>query len=104
MKTRPPESTTETATQESISASEKFLFGGPLRYDYGFTSHEQTMLKISFLAVARQIPGMLRTALQLAWRADRTALMVVALAEIGRALAAAFGLLTTNRALASLFA
>ncbi|WP_395297196.1 ABC transporter ATP-binding protein [Kitasatospora hibisci] len=102
MKTRPPK--TGTATEESISASEKFLFGGPLRYDYGFTSHEQTMLKISFLAVARQIPGMLRTALHLAWRADRTALMVVALAEIGRALAAAFGLLATNRALASLFA
>ncbi|WP_404868531.1 ABC transporter ATP-binding protein [Kitasatospora griseola] len=104
MKTRPSESKTDTATADSISASEKFLFGGPLRYDYGFTSHEQTMLKISFLAVARQIPGMLRTALHLAWRADRTALMVVALAEIGRALAAAFGLLATNRALASLFA
>lgn len=104
MKTRPPESKTEADAQESISASEKFLFGGPLRYDYGFTSHEQTMLRISFLAVARQIPGMLRTALHLAWRADRTALVVVALAEIGRALAAAFGLLATNRALASLFA
>ncbi|MFB6894416.1 ABC transporter ATP-binding protein [Kitasatospora sp. NPDC056327] len=104
MKTRPPESRTGTAAQEGISASEKFLFGGPLRYDYGFTSHEQTMLKIGFLAVARQIPGMLRTALQLAWQADRTALTVVALAEIGRALAAAFGLLATNRALSFLFA
>ena len=100
MKTRP----TEPLTDESVSDSEQFLFGGRLRYDYAFTSHEQTMLKISFLAVARQIPGMLRTALNLAWHADRTALVVIAVAEIGRALAAAFGLLATNRALASLFA
>ncbi|WP_033825790.1 MULTISPECIES: ABC transporter ATP-binding protein [unclassified Kitasatospora] len=100
MKTRPPEPDPD----ESVSASEQFLFGGRLRYDYGFTSHEQTMLKISFLTVARQIPGMLRTALHLAWHADRAALVVIAVAEIGRALAAAFGLLATNRALAALFA
>ncbi|MFD9060494.1 ATP-binding cassette domain-containing protein [Kitasatospora purpeofusca] len=100
MKTRP----TETAPDDDISASERFLFGGRLRYDYGFTSHEQTMLRISFLAVARQIPSLLRTALRLAWQADRTALVAVAVAEIGRAAAAALGLLATNRALASLFA
>ncbi|GAA1165341.1 ATP-binding cassette subfamily B protein [Kitasatospora gansuensis] len=100
MKTRP----TEPLTDESVSDSEQFLFGGRLRYDYGFTSHEQTMLKIDFLTVARQIPGLLRTALRLAWQADRTALVVIAVAEIGRALAAAFGLLATSRALASLFA
>ncbi|MFC8449332.1 ABC transporter ATP-binding protein [Kitasatospora sp. NPDC057223] len=105
MKTRPSEPVTdEPVTDESVSDSEQFLFGGRLRYDYAFTSHEQTMLRISFLAVARQIPGMLRTALHLAWHADRTALVVIAVAEIGRALAAAFGLLATNRALASLFA
>ncbi len=105
MKTRPSKPVTdESATDEGVSDSEQFLFGGPLRYDYAFTSHEQTMLRISFLAVARQIPGMLRTALHLAWQADRTALVVIAVAEIGRALAAAFGLLATNRALSSLFA
>ncbi|MFB8201900.1 ABC transporter ATP-binding protein [Kitasatospora purpeofusca] len=100
MKTRPP----EPEPDESVSASEQFLFGGRLRYDYSFASHEQTMLRISFIAVARQIPGLLRTALRLGWQADRTALTAVAAAEIGRALAAAFGLLATNRALTSLFA
>ncbi|MFE2726485.1 ABC transporter ATP-binding protein [Kitasatospora sp. NPDC059327] len=100
MKTRKP--TTE--PDGDVSASEQFLFGGRLRYDYGFTSHEQTMLTIGFLTVARQIPGLLRTALRLAWQADRTALVVVAVAETGRALAAAFGLLATNRALGALFA
>ncbi|MEV7600952.1 ABC transporter ATP-binding protein [Kitasatospora sp. NPDC089797] len=100
MRTRP----TKPRPDEDISPSEKFLFGGPLRYDYGFTSHEQTMLTVSFLTVARQIPRLLRTAVQLAWQADRAALAAIAVAEIGRALAAAFGLLATNRALASLFA
>ncbi|WP_329486687.1 ABC transporter ATP-binding protein/permease [Kitasatospora sp. NBC_01246] len=100
MKTRP----TKPPADESVSDSEQFLFGGRLRYDYGFTHHEQTMLKIDFLTVARQIPRLLRTALRLAWQADRTALVVIAVAEIGRALAAAFGLLATSRALASLFA
>ncbi|MFI9332117.1 hypothetical protein ACIGZJ_31805 [Kitasatospora sp. NPDC052868] len=61
MKTRPP----ETDPDERASASEQFLFGGRLRYDYGFTSHEQAILKIDFLTAARQIPGMLRTALAL---------------------------------------
>ncbi|MFG2846337.1 ABC transporter ATP-binding protein [Kitasatospora sp. NPDC048296] len=100
MRTRP----TKPRPDEDISPSEKFLFGGPLRYDYGFTSHEQTMLTVSFLTVARQIPRLLRTAVHLAWQADRAALVAIAVAEIGRALAAAFGLLATNRALASLFA
>ncbi|MGW2540180.1 hypothetical protein ACWC5I_04735 [Kitasatospora sp. NPDC001574] len=53
MKTRRP----EPVTDASVSDSEQFLFGGPLRYDYAFASHEQTMLTISFLTVARQIPG-----------------------------------------------
>ncbi|MER6396049.1 hypothetical protein ABT263_08285 [Kitasatospora sp. NPDC001603] len=93
----------EADPDEIVSDSERFLFGGRLRYDYGFTSHEQTMLKISSLTVARQIPGMLRTAIQLTWHADRAALVVIAVAEIGRTLATALGLLDTNRALSSLF-
>ncbi|MFD7829608.1 ABC transporter ATP-binding protein [Kitasatospora sp. NPDC059803] len=98
----PPPS--EPPPTDHVSDSEQFLFGGRLLPDWGFTSHEQTMLRISFLTVARQIPGMLRTALRLAWQADRVALVSIAVAETGRALAAAFGLLATNRALASLFA
>ncbi|GLW74694.1 multidrug ABC transporter permease [Kitasatospora phosalacinea] len=100
MKTR----STKPDSDEAVSDSEQFLFGGRLLPDWGFTTHEQTMLKISFLVIARQIPGMLRTALRLAWDADRPALVAVVVAELGRALAAAFGLLATNRALTSLFA
>ncbi|MEV7783199.1 ABC transporter ATP-binding protein [Kitasatospora sp. NPDC088351] len=100
MKTRP----SSPEPEGEVSDSERFLFGGRLRYDYNFDDHEQTMLKVGFLTIARQIPGMLRTALRLAWQADRTALVAVAVAELGRALATAFGLLATNRALASLFA
>ncbi|MFI9273174.1 ATP-binding cassette domain-containing protein [Kitasatospora sp. NPDC052896] len=100
MKRRPPKPVPE----DSISASEQFLFGGPLRYDYNFSDHEQTMKRISFLSVARQVPRMLRIAVRLAWQADRAALVAVAVAELGRGVATAFGLLATNRALASLLA
>ncbi|MFD4660619.1 ATP-binding cassette domain-containing protein [Kitasatospora sp. NPDC058444] len=95
---------TKAAAEQSVSPSEQFLFGGPLRYDYTFDDHEQTMLQVGFLTVARQIPGLLRTAVRLAREADRTALVVVAVAELGRAAATALGLLATNQALASLFA
>ncbi|MGW6918091.1 hypothetical protein ACWGB8_30410 [Kitasatospora sp. NPDC054939] len=78
MKLRPTHARrTDAAPGESVSESERFLFGGRLLYDYNFSDHEQTMLKIGFFAVARQIPGMLRTALRLAWQADRTALSAV---------------------------
>ncbi len=55
--------------KHEVSDSEQFLFGGRLRYDYTFDDHEQTRLKVGFLTIARQIPGMLRTAMRLAWQA-----------------------------------
>ncbi|MFJ5879997.1 ATP-binding cassette domain-containing protein [Kitasatospora cineracea] len=89
---------------DGSSPSEQLLFGGPMRYDAGFVRHEEAGTQAGLWAVARQIPGMLRLAWQLAWRADRAALVGVVLAEVGRAGAAALSLVAVNAALGHLFA
>ncbi|MFB8241670.1 ATP-binding cassette domain-containing protein [Kitasatospora purpeofusca] len=85
------------------SPSEQLLFGGPMRYDGGFVRHEDAGAQAGLWTVARQIPGMLRLAWVLAWRADRTALVGVVLAEVARAAAAALSLVAVNAALGHLF-
>lgn len=84
--------------------SEELLFGGPLRYDYGFSRHELALAGLSFPAMARRIPQMLMLAMRLAWRADPRALATLCAAELGMGLARGFGLVATNRVLLQLFA
>ncbi|MEY9948414.1 ATP-binding cassette domain-containing protein [Kitasatospora sp. GAS1066B] len=84
------------------SESEQLLFGGPMRYDYGWAKHELASGEMTFWAIARQLPGMLRLAGRMSWRADRTALITLLSAEVLRGLATAVGLLATNRALRAL--
>ncbi|MFJ5068290.1 ATP-binding cassette domain-containing protein [Kitasatospora sp. NPDC088556] len=94
----------EAAAAGESSPSEQLLFGGPMRYDGGFVRHEDASAQAGLWTVARQIPGMLRLAWVLAWRADRAALVGVVLAEVGRAGAAALSLVAVNAALGHLFA
>ncbi|MEE1801368.1 ABC transporter ATP-binding protein [Streptomyces sp. JV176] len=86
------------------SPPEQLLFGGRLKGSWGWTTHEGARLRTSFLTILRQIPRLIGHTVALAWRADRPALIVVALAQLGQALATVFGLLAANRVLVSLFA
>nr|BEK67453.1 ABC transporter ATP-binding protein [Kitasatospora purpeofusca] len=85
------------------SPSERLLFGGRMRYDMGWARHEAAGAETGLVAVARQVPGMLRLSWRLAARADRPALTVVVAAEIGRAVAAAAALVAVNSVLGVLF-
>ncbi|MDX3852434.1 ABC transporter ATP-binding protein [Streptomyces sp. AK02-01A] len=85
------------------SPPEQLLFGGRLRGSWGWTTHEGARLQTSFWAILRQVPRLIGHTVSLAWRADRVALIVVALAQLGQAASTVFGLLATNRVLVSLF-
>ncbi|WP_331766644.1 ABC transporter ATP-binding protein [Embleya sp. NBC_00896] len=87
-----------------MSESERVLFGGALRWDLSFTAHEQPLLRMSFRAMARQLPSMAVVVTRAAWAVDRAAVSALLLAEIGQGLAGGLGLLATNRALVALFA
>lgn len=86
------------------SPPEQLLFGGRLKWASGWTKHEGARLDATFWSILRQIPHLVAYTIALAWRADRGALLTVAIAQIGQAAAATFGLLATNRVLVSLFA
>lgn len=86
------------------SASEVLLFGGPLRYDMGWSQHQGAFLELNFRAMLRQLPSMLAVCFRLAWQADRRAARTVLAAETGRGLAQAVSLLAVNAVLARLIA
>ncbi|MFD9591166.1 ATP-binding cassette domain-containing protein [Kitasatospora sp. NPDC059973] len=89
---------------EEVSDSEQLLFGGPMRYDYGWAKHEMASGEVTFWAVARQMPRFLRLAGRMAWEADPRALVALIGAEVLRGLAAAGALIATNRALSAVLA
>ncbi|MFB8441345.1 ATP-binding cassette domain-containing protein [Streptomyces niveus] len=90
--------------ESAVSDSERELFGGPLRYDLGWTDHEWDFLETSMLSAVRAMPRMVAGTLRLAWRTDRPALLTVGVAEAGQGLTAALGLLVVNSVLGSLLA
>ncbi|GAA1179374.1 ABC transporter ATP-binding protein [Streptomyces hebeiensis] len=90
------------AEAENVSASERLLFGGPLRYDMGWSKHEDAALQLNLRSVVRRLPGLVGTTVGLAWEADRGALRLVTLAEVGRGIGQAVGLIAVNRVLAHL--
>ncbi|MFF5530944.1 ABC transporter ATP-binding protein [Streptomyces cinerochromogenes] len=85
-----------------VSASERLLFGGPLRYDMGWNQHADAFLALSFRAMTTQLPGMLASSLRLARQADARAARVLLAAEVGRGVAQAVSLLAVNTALGKL--
>ncbi|MEU4586591.1 ABC transporter ATP-binding protein [Kitasatospora aureofaciens] len=103
--TAPTDSTTTAAAKAAdppVSDSEQLLFGGPMRYDYGWARHELAGAGLSFWSIARQMPRFVALAGRMAWSADRTAMVTLVGAELLRGVAAALALIATNRALARL--
>lgn len=82
--------------EPTISAAEQELFGGPLRYDMGFAEHEGAPLDLTMLSAIRTMPRLVASTLRRAWAADRPALLVVGISEVGQGIAAAVGLLAVN--------
>ncbi|MFJ5258969.1 ABC transporter ATP-binding protein [Streptomyces sp. NPDC088387] len=85
-----------------MSESERLLFGGPLRYDTGWSKHEDAFLELNFRAMITRLPALLTASLRLALQADRGAARTVLAAEVGRGLAQAVSLLAVNSVLARL--
>lgn len=79
-----------------VSDAERELFGGPLRYDMGWSQHEHAGLDLTMRSALRQMPGLVSATLRMAWSADRRALVAVAISELGQGIAAAVGLLAIN--------
>ncbi|MEV0091351.1 ABC transporter ATP-binding protein [Streptomyces sp. NPDC050738] len=82
--------------EATVSAAEQELFGGPLRYDMGWSKHEGAGLDLTMLTAMRALPRLVAGTLRRAWRADRPALTAVWVSEIGQGIAAAVGLLAVN--------
>ncbi|RBM16150.1 ABC transporter [Streptomyces sp. PT12] len=86
------------------SPSEHLLFGGPLLYDTGWSSHDGAFTRLSLWSMVRTLPPLVRTTVRLARDADRAALRLVAAAEIGRGVVQAVGLVAVNAVLAAVLA
>ncbi|MCP3821843.1 ABC transporter ATP-binding protein/permease [Streptomyces sp. A3M-1-3] len=79
-----------------VSTSEQELFGGPLRYDMGWTEHEHARLELTLWTALRSTPHQVWGTLRRAWRADRGALLSVGACEIGQGIVTAVNLLVLN--------
>ncbi|WP_324786930.1 ABC transporter ATP-binding protein [Streptomyces sp. H51] len=87
-----------------VSDAEQELFGGPLRYDMGWSHHEHAGLDLTMVSALRSMPSLVGATLRLAWSADRRALFAVAASELGQGIAAAVGLLALNAVMHALLA
>ncbi|MFG2952720.1 ABC transporter ATP-binding protein [Streptomyces sp. NPDC048291] len=85
-----------------MSESEQLLFGGPLRYDMGWSQHGNAFLELDFRAMMTRLPGMLASSLRLARQADAGATRIVLAAQMGVGAAQAVSLLTVNSVLGRL--
>ncbi|MFD4976395.1 ABC transporter ATP-binding protein [Streptomyces sp. NPDC058424] len=82
--------------EPQVSDAEQELFGGPLRYDMGWSQHEHATLDLTMMSALRSMPALVGATLRMAWNADRRALIAVAVSEVGQGIAAAVGLLAVN--------
>ncbi|NBM15984.1 ABC transporter ATP-binding protein [Streptomyces sp. GC420] len=87
-----------------MSDSERELFGGPLRYDMGWSTHEYAIIELTIGGAIRALPQLVAGTVRLAWRTDRRALVTVGVSEIGQGVTAALGLLAVNAVLGALLA
>ncbi|MFD9409922.1 ABC transporter ATP-binding protein [Streptomyces sp. NPDC059989] len=90
------------AAEPAVSESERRLFGGPLRYDAGWSNHDYARLESRLLATLRSMPRMVGGTLRLAWDTDRRALLTVAVSEAGQGVTSAVGLLVLSEVLRTL--
>ncbi|MFI8003054.1 ATP-binding cassette domain-containing protein [Streptomyces sp. NPDC086010] len=68
----------------------------------GFSEHESARLELTMLSAIRAMPRLVGSTLRRAWAADRPALLVVGVSEVGQGIAAAVGLLAVNSAMHAL--
>ncbi|MFD4413319.1 ABC transporter ATP-binding protein [Streptomyces sp. NPDC058476] len=87
--------------EETGSPTERFLFGGRLRYDLGFNRHEGALLNLSPWQAARRLPALVAEALRLAFEADPRAMRWVATAELLQGAGAAAMLLSAKELISS---
>ncbi|XES00008.1 ABC transporter ATP-binding protein [Streptomyces sp. S1D4-11] len=90
--------------EPQVSDAEQELFGGPLRYDMGWSHHEHAGLDLTMMSALRSMPALVGATLRMAWSADRRALLAVAVSEIGQGIASAVGLLAINAVMHALLA
>ncbi|MER7690825.1 ABC transporter ATP-binding protein [Streptomyces sp. NPDC097610] len=90
--------------EPQVSDAEQELFGGPLRYDMGWSHHEHAGLDLTMMSALRSMPALVGAALRMAWSADRRALLAVVVSEIGQGVAAAVSLLAINAVMHALLA
>nr|WP_190133921.1 ABC transporter ATP-binding protein [Streptomyces longispororuber] len=82
--------------EPAVSPAEEELFGGPLRYDLGWSEHERARFDLTMLTAIRAMPRLVLGTLRRAWRADRSSLLGVGISEVGQGVAAAASLLAVN--------
>ncbi|MBB5958442.1 ATP-binding cassette subfamily B protein [Saccharothrix tamanrassetensis] len=70
--------------RQQISDGESELFGGPLRGDTGFATHEHAIADTSLRRSLRELPRLVAGATRLAWHAERPGLVFVVLAAVGQ--------------------
>ncbi|WP_030570268.1 ATP-binding cassette domain-containing protein [Streptomyces aureocirculatus] len=82
--------------QPQVSEAEEQLFGGPLRYDMGWSEHERARFDLTMVTAIRAMPQPVLATLRRAWRADRSSLLGVGISEVGQGITAAVSLLAVN--------
>ncbi|MEU3601118.1 ATP-binding cassette domain-containing protein [Streptomyces sp. NPDC006798] len=97
-----PEAPESPDPPEEVSESERLLFGGPLRYEAGWSTHDGSFLELNLRAMIVRMPGLIAATIGLANRADPRALRRVAGAELGGGIAQAVGLIAVNQVLVHL--
>ncbi|WP_329127457.1 NUDIX hydrolase [Streptomyces sp. NBC_01465] len=80
----------------TVSSSEMELFGGPLRYDSGWSKHEYSRLDLTLWGALKSLPFLIGRTVALAWRTDRRSLITVGVTEVGQGIAAAVKLVAIN--------
>ncbi|MEU2609006.1 ABC transporter ATP-binding protein [Streptomyces albus] len=89
---------------EGISAAERELFGGRLRWDQAYIEHEGALARMRFGQVAVALPRMVGVVLRAGWKADPRALAGLVISQIGQGVTGGFGLVAVNGVLTQLFA
>ncbi|WP_420036121.1 ABC transporter ATP-binding protein [Streptomyces sp. cg28] len=93
-----------TKAETKVSEAELELFGGPLRYDMGWSTHEYARLDLTLWGALKSLPRLVGRTIALAWRTDRRSLITVGVTEVGQGVAAAVKLLAVNAALHAILA
>ncbi|MGY1440097.1 ATP-binding cassette domain-containing protein [Streptomyces reniochalinae] len=89
---------------QGISAVERELFGGRLRWNQSYVEHEGALARMRFGQMAVALPRMVGVVLRAGWSADRRALAGLVVSQVGQGLTGGFGLVAVNGVLSQLFA